>query len=79
MHTNLSIIGSGGHAKVVVESLNFSRSDIKVKIFDENRSTLDLLLGKYSVEFLEDWTDLDNYFMSRLAPMNQEPGLAKMQ
>ena len=62
MHTNLSIIGSGGHAKVVVESLNFSRSDIKVKIFDENRSTLDLLLGKYSVEFLEDWTDLDNYF-----------------
>ncbi len=61
MPTNLSIIGSGGHAKVVVESLNV-KSDISIEIFDEKSPTSDLFLGKYLVKFIEDLDDLTEYF-----------------
>jgi sugar O-acyltransferase (sialic acid O-acetyltransferase NeuD family) len=62
MHTNFSIIGTGGHAKVVIESLNFLSNNLNINIFDENKPTIDLMLEKYPINLLNNFEKLDDYF-----------------
>jgi sugar O-acyltransferase (sialic acid O-acetyltransferase NeuD family) len=62
MLTNLSIIGSGGHAGVVVESLNYSKDNFQIRIFDENIAVSGKLLSQFSIQFLNNFIDLDEYF-----------------
>lgn len=62
MTINLSIIGAGGHAKVVMESLNYTAKDYKVNFFDETISASNVLLEKYRVSPLKDFEVLDEYF-----------------
>lgn len=62
MLTNLSIIGSGGHARVVVESLNYSIDDFHISIFDENTVVPDKLLNQFPIKLLNNCIDLSEYF-----------------
>jgi sugar O-acyltransferase (sialic acid O-acetyltransferase NeuD family) len=62
MLTNLSIIGSGGHARVVVESLNYSKDNFKISIFDENIAVSGKLLSQFSIQFLNNFLDLNECF-----------------
>jgi sugar O-acyltransferase (sialic acid O-acetyltransferase NeuD family) len=62
MLTSLSIIGSGGHAKVVIEALCSYDKSTKIKVFDENPSKNNLLLNQYSIDLLFDLSKLEDNF-----------------
>jgi len=62
MSINLSIIGAGGHAKIVVDSLNYSEKSFRINIFEEGVGTKDAFLGKNPIRPLKDWNDIDEYF-----------------
>ena len=62
MSINLSIIGAGGHAKVVVDSLGCSVKDFQINVFEEKSKTQGLLLERYPIKLLRDWSDVDGYF-----------------
>ena len=52
MLTNLSIIGSGGHAKVVVDSLSCFEDDYQIYIFDEITKEPSNLLNQFPIQIL---------------------------
>ncbi len=62
MSINLSIIGAGGHAKVVIDSLESSEENFQINVFEEKVETQGVFLGKYSINPLRDWNDIDEYF-----------------
>ena len=62
MLTNLSIIGSGGHAKVVVDSLSCFEDDYQIYIFDEITKEPSNLLNQFPIQILNNFNDLTNHF-----------------
>jgi len=62
MSINLSIIGAGGHAKVVIDSLESSEENFQINIFEEKLEAQGVFLGRYSINLLGDYSDLDEYF-----------------
>lgn len=59
---NLSILGAGGHAKVVIDSLGQSLESSQVRVLEEGRKASRKLLEIYPVESFNDWGDIDEYF-----------------
>jgi len=76
MIINLSIIGSGGHAKVVVESLSNIKNNFKVNVFDEKLTT-NFLLGRYLVLSLKNWGELYNYFHAAIGSNKSRARISK--
>ena len=64
MAINLSIIGAGGHAKVVVDSVERSMGVTQIRFFEESASKQNerLLLDRYTVSTLEDWDNVSEQF-----------------
>jgi len=63
MLTDLLIIGSGGHSKVVVEALYSNYGDKLIHIVDHDKLRQgELLLSKYKIGLLNDWTNKDALF-----------------
>ena len=62
MPTSISILGSGGHARVVIEALRSNNKCMDIYIMDENKPSQCLLLGCYSINLLTDWSRLEKNF-----------------
>ena len=62
MLTNLSIIGTGGHAKVVVDSLSYFEDNYQIYIFDEITKEPGKLLNQFPIKILNNLNDLEKYF-----------------
>jgi len=58
---SLSILGAGGHAKVVIDSLEQSLESSQIKILEEGCETSRKLLELYPVESFHDWSYIDEY------------------
>ena len=56
MRTKLSIIGAGGHSRVVVDSLNSVKDDYQISIFDEITKEPGKLLNKFPIKILNNIT-----------------------
>jgi sugar O-acyltransferase (sialic acid O-acetyltransferase NeuD family) len=77
MPINLSIIGAGGHAKVVVDSLEYSAEDFQIDVFEEGSEAQGMLLGGYSVNPLRDWGDINEYFHVAIGLNNARSRISK--
>lgn len=62
MPTNLSIIGAGGHAKVVVDSLSFFKDDYQIHICDEMAKESGMLLNQFPIQIFNNYNSLEEYF-----------------
>ena len=62
MPTNLSIIGAGGQAKVVIDSLSNSKNNYRVCIYQEIKKSPRILLNKFPIQTLNNLNDLDENF-----------------
>jgi sugar O-acyltransferase (sialic acid O-acetyltransferase NeuD family) len=57
MHTKVLIIGSGGHAKVVTETLESLLNSTLIAVADQEKSRKDeLFLSKYKITLLNEWS-----------------------
>ena len=77
MSINLSIIGAGGHAKVVVDSLDCSAQDFQINVFEEESEAQGMLLGRYSIKSLGDWDDISEYFHVAIGLNNARARIGK--
>ncbi len=63
MPTEIIIIGSGGHSKVVVEALNSNYDNKLINIVDNDKSREGMpFLSKYKIGSLHDWIEKDVLF-----------------
>ena len=62
MHTDILIVGSGGHAKVVIEALSMKNVFTNIRIVDEREDKKGSFFNQYSVDFLKSWDILETSF-----------------
>ena len=62
MAIDLSIIGSGGHAAVVLDCLSSSKDDFIISVFDEINFSSELAFGLYEIKMLNDYNALYDVF-----------------
>lgn len=63
MPTELLIIGAGGHAKVVIDAIVKSQPDCRIVLVDQDSAKAGKnLLGKFPVNYLDNWSELTKYF-----------------
>ena len=62
MHTDILIVGSGGHAKVVIETLSMKNVFTNIRIVDEREDKKGSFFNQYSVDFLKSWNILETNF-----------------
>jgi sugar O-acyltransferase (sialic acid O-acetyltransferase NeuD family) len=55
MNTNILIVGSGGHSKVVIEAIFFNNGNSKIRIVDEFLDKKGSGFYQKSVDYLENW------------------------